>query len=98
MSVNKAQWHVPRSLDEMPQLLFLDFYQQLLLMLPLLIGQVAGSLLAGVGVGMALTYAYGRIKTSQHPRFIIHMAYWYLPSSLMHLRYSPPAHLRLYVG
>ena len=98
MSPSKAQWYVPRGLDEMPQLLFLDLHQQMLLLVPLAIGQVVGSVLAGIGVGLALIYAYRRLKNSQHPQFILHMAYWYLPKYVVQLRHCPPAHLRLYVG
>lgn len=51
--------------------------------------------LIGSAVGW---YSFRKLKTGKASSWLLHMAYWHLPSSFTGLRATPPSHLRIMVG
>lgn len=93
-----VEFTVPGSLDEIPQLLFLDLHQLIGIVMLAALGLLAGSMLAGMVLGGLFAKGYAWLRAGRHPRFFMHLAYWHLPSRVLPLRGLPPAHLRVYVG
>lgn len=92
------EWTVPRSLDEKPQLLFLDMHQLVGMVVCIALGLVGGSLVVGLLVGSLFAKVYARMRSGRHSHFLIHMAYWHLPGWVVRLRCTPPAYRRLFIG
>lgn len=96
--MERLEWAVPRSLDEIPQFLFLDLHQLIGVVLFTTLGLLAGSMLGGLVLGLGIAKAYARLKAGRHSHFVIHLAYWHLPAWVLQLHSTPPAYQRIYLG
>ncbi len=98
MSDPTIETRVPRSLDEPMRILWLDFPQAMVVLLCIGVGTIFGSLMAGAGIGLGLSYAYGRLRAGRHPMCPVHLLYWHLPPVALRFRATPPSHVRRYRG
>lgn len=96
--MERIEWQVPRSLDEIPQFLFLDMHQLIGMVVLITLGLLAGSVIAGLAVGCVFVKGYARLRAGRHSHFLMHMAYWHLPAWVLQLRGTPPAFQRIYLG
>lgn len=63
------------------------------------IGIGLGSGLVGIIFGTIAAWGYGRIKAGKHPRFAIHILYWWLPGKLfVSPKVLPPSSRRYFLG
>lgn len=90
---------IPRRLDDPPRFLWWEFDQAILFILLFGLGITSGFIGTGAVVGGSLSYFYGRLKSGKHPRFAVHLMYWYLPSDkILSLKVTPPSHYREFIG
>ena len=94
----QLEWRVPRYLDETPRLLFMDAHQALVMLLIFGTGLTLGFLFSGLVLGLAAAWLINRLKKGRHHRFLLHLAYWYMPSWIVSFACTPSAHNRLYLG
>lgn len=94
----RIDWRVPRHLDELPRLLFMDSNQAIVLLVVLAAGIALGYAFAGIALGVLAAWAFARLKSGRHPQFLLHLAYWHLPRGVAPMRSTPPAHNRIYLG
>ncbi|MCW8966244.1 MAG: type IV conjugative transfer system protein TraL, partial [Candidatus Pacearchaeota archaeon] len=90
---------IPGTLDDPPKFLFWDMDQAMVFLSMFMMGLIAGFIASGLILAGVFGWLYGKSKTGKHRAYIIHMMYWYLPSSLVsRFQVTPPSHERQYLG
>ncbi|WP_022846810.1 type IV conjugative transfer system protein TraL [Desulfurobacterium sp. TC5-1] len=69
--------YVPKYLNAQPQFLWWELDDLIFFMAPIMIGLWTDRLLIGLGVGLILEQAYGKLKTQSQPGFLWHFLYWH---------------------
>jgi conjugal transfer pilus assembly protein TraL len=92
--------YIPKYLDAQEKFIFWDFDQAVLALLLMGFGATMGALITGMVVGGFTAWQYGRIKAGKHPRFAMHLMYWWLPPSFGFVRRktTPPSDMRYFLG
>lgn len=88
---------VPRSLDAPPRFFFWDFDVAIVFLLCLGFGIVTGFTMTFSVIGIFAAAGFSRLRSGQHPGYLIHLMYWYLPISVGFKR-TPPSHERFFTG
>jgi conjugal transfer pilus assembly protein TraL len=91
------QLSVPRTLDSPPRFFFWDLDVAMVFLLCLGIGIVAGFTMTFAIIGIFLASAFSRMRSGQHPGYLLHLMYWYLPISVGFKR-TPPSYERYFIG
>ncbi|MBS2132348.1 type IV conjugative transfer system protein TraL (plasmid) [Burkholderia thailandensis] len=88
--------YVPRRLDDPPKFLFWSVDVATIALVGLILGVLAGYILVGLGMGVALALAWQKFSSGKHPGMAAHVIYWVIgwpePKKL------PPSHLREFNG
>lgn len=91
--------YIPTFLDARERFLFWEVDQIVLAAMLFGIGVGVGASLIGLITGVASAWFYGRIKAGKHPRFAIHVLYWWLPGSVfIKPKALPTSGLRYFLG
>lgn len=91
--------YIPKSLDSPEKFLIWELDQAVIALMLLVFGIMAGQLLPGLIVGCLAAWQYGRLKSGKHPRFALHLMYWWLPGKiLVRTRVTPPSDIRYFLG
>ena len=88
---------IPRRLDDPPRIFLWEMDVFMVWSGGVFIGIMAGYMLTGIGIGVGFGWAYSKLKSGKHPGFLVHLAYWHLPSGFS-LRRAPPSAERRFYG
>ena len=89
---------IPRRIDDKAKFLWWGFDQSMLVMLFVVMGMMADSLMSGLFLGIVVGYFYSKARSGKHPSFAIHLLYWYLPEWAMKFKRLPPSHQVEFTG
>ncbi|RIA46282.1 conjugal transfer pilus assembly protein TraL [Hephaestia caeni] len=94
-----ADTHViPAHLDD-PELIGLWTLDEFLAMvIPFAWGVLTQHILIGLFLAFAGWWGLRKAKSGRAASWLIHLAYWYLPTGFLGLRATPPSYLRLMAG
>lgn len=90
---DQSQLKVPQKLDDPPKFFFWDQDVFLIATVFFGIGLFAKQIIVMSALGIFVTYSYSKLKSGKHPRFLLHMYYWFLPTDRKAKR-IPQAYLR----
>lgn len=92
--------YIPKYLDSQERFIFWDMDQAIIGLLVMGMGVAAGAMLSGMVAGAYLAWQYGRVKAGKHPRFAVHLMYWWLPPSIAITKpkVTPPSDQRYFLG
>ena len=89
---------VPRRLDD-PELIGLWTLDKFMgLVIPFAWGILAQHVVIGIMGAGAAWFALRKAKAGRASARVIHAAYWYLGASFVHMRVTPPSHMRRLAG
>jgi conjugal transfer pilus assembly protein TraL len=89
---------VPKHLDD-PELIGLWTLDEFLAMIvPFSWGILTQHIFIGIVLAMAAWFGLRKAKAGRASSWVLHAAYWYLPSGFMGLKLTPPSHCRLLAG
>lgn len=89
---------IPTHLDD-PELIGLWTLDEFLAMvIPFAWGILSQHILIGMFLSGAGWWGLRKAKAGRATSWLLHMAYWYLPSGFTGLRATPPSYLRLMAG
>lgn len=91
-------FYIPRQLDEPERLLFWSFDEAAFMIFPMGIGIMTGHILMGMILGALSFYLWKRVKGTGQVNLAIYGVYWYLPSFISSMRFTPPSYKRFYLG
>ncbi len=83
---------IPRRLDAAGKFLFWDVDVAAFALLGMLIGLGTGYNLSGLIVGIAMAFAYAKLKAGRHPGMATHLLYWW--TGMPQPKELPGSHLR----
>lgn len=91
--------YIPTFLDARERFFIWEVDQVVMFAMAFGIGIGLGSGLIGLLSGTMMAWAYGRIKAGKHPRFAIHILYWWLPGRMIiNPKVLPPSSVRYFLG
>lgn len=91
--------YIPTHLDARERFFIWEVDQVVMFAMAFGVGISLGSGLAGLVVGTLLAWGYGRIKAGKHPRFAIHILYWWLPGKIIiSPKTLPSSSIRYFLG
>ena len=91
-------YYIPRQLDEPERLLFWSMDEALLMLLPVGIGIMSGFILTGVIAGIMFFLLWKKIKGAGQVNLAMYGVYWFFPSILSGMKFTPPSYQRFYLG
>ena len=92
------KYQIPRRLDD-PELIGLWTIDEFLaLVIPFAWGILAQHIFLGIAIALSAWFALRKAKAGQATSWLLHAAYWYLPSGFVGLKLTPPSHCRLLAG
>ena len=92
MAAADLSHYIPRRLDAAGKFLFWDLDVAGIGMLGMMIGLGTGFPVLGLLVGIALAFAYSKLKSGKHPGMAAHLLYWW--TGMPAPRDLPGSHLR----
>ena len=93
-----AQYLVPQRLDD-PELIGLWTIDEFAgMIVPFAWGILTQHIFLGIGLAFGAWFALRKAKAGRAGSWVRHAAYWYLPSSVLGLRATPPSHCRVLAG
>ncbi|NCN88601.1 MAG: type IV conjugative transfer system protein TraL [Gallionella sp.] len=93
------QGYIPQTLDKPEQFLFFDVDQFIIATSIVGVGISIGSMVGGLIAGVVTARQYGKLKSGKHPKFAVHLLYWWLPNQfLSKTEATPPSHIRYFLG
>jgi conjugal transfer pilus assembly protein TraL len=92
--------YIPKYLDAQEKFVFWDMDQAIIGLVIMGIGIAGGELMPGLVAGAYAAWQYGRVKAGKHPRFVMHLMYWWLPPqfAFVRRRVTPPSDVRYFLG
>lgn len=90
-------YYIPKNLDEPPRWLFWSMDEAIILLCPIGMGIILGFTFWGFLLGVGAFLGWKRIKGNDQANLIIYMIYWYFPSVLIKLKYTPPSYNRMFL-
>ncbi len=90
-------YYIPKNLDEPARWLFWSMDEAMILLFPIGMGIILGFTFWGFVLAAAAFFGWKRVKGRNQANLMIYMAYWYLPSSIMKLKYTPPSYHRMFL-
>jgi len=91
--------YIPRTLDQLEKFLLWEIDQFIIAVMIIGVGVTSGMLLSGLVCGSVAAWQYGKLKAGKHPKFALHVLYWWLPSDVFTKTHvTPPSHLRYFLG
>lgn len=102
--MNQDDTYIPRRLNDVAKLGFIDADVALPFLAIFLIGLFADNFAFGwksfvaAALGVAASRWFARKRADKHPAFLLHLGYWVLPAFLTPLKRTPPSYIRVMVG
>lgn len=92
--------YIPKYLDAQEKFIFWEMDQAILGIGVMALGIAGGAMISGMVAGGFAAWQYGRIKAGKHPRFAMHLMYWWLPPKFAFVkrRTTPPSDQRYFLG
>lgn len=91
--------YIPTHLDARERFFIWEIDQVVMFSMMLGFGISLGSGSIGLVLGMFMAWAYGRIKAGRHPRFAIHVLYWWMPGKFfIKAKALPSSSVRYFLG
>jgi conjugal transfer pilus assembly protein TraL len=91
--------YIPKSLDAMEKFLWWEMDQAIIGILLIGMGVAAHMMFTGMMLGLAGAWGYGKLKAGKHPRFAVHILYWWMPANtIVRTRAIPPSDQRYFLG
>ena len=91
--------YIPKSLDAQERFLWWEMDQAIIAILMIGVGVIVGAMLSGMVAGSIAAWQYGRLKAGKHPRFALHVLYWWLPSEIfVKPKATPSSSERYFLG
>lgn len=92
------KYTIPKRLDD-PELIGLWTLDEFLAMVvPFTWGILAQHIFIGLVAAAGAWFALRKAKGGRAASWVIHLAYWYLPSGFVGMKLTPPSHCRLLAG
>lgn len=88
---------VPRKLDEPPRFFFWEFDIALVFLVGIGFGILSNQIVLCTVLGTVGATVFSKTKSGQHPGYLVHLLYWYLPLNIG-LKRTPPSYEREFVG
>lgn len=89
---------IPRHLDA-PELIGLWTVDEFIaMMVPFVWGILSQHILVGLVSALGAWFGLKKAKAGRATSWVLHCAYWYLPSSFVGMKLTPPSHCRLLAG
>lgn len=92
------RYTIPSHLDDPELIGFWTLDEFLAMAIPFVWGILTQHILIGLMVSGLGWWGFRKLKAGKASSWVLHMAYWHLPSSFTGLKATPPSHLRVMVG
>lgn len=89
---------IPAMLDEPERIGLWTLDEFAAMALPFIVGIMTQHVLLGIVSGFLGWWGLRKAKAGRATSWLLHAAYWYLPSGVTGVRTVPPSHLRLMAG
>lgn len=91
--------YIPRTLDQQEKFFLWEVDQFVFAVLTTGAGVVSGHMGPGMIAGVVAAYWYGKLKSGKHPKFAIHLLYWWMPpAASIKTKITPPSDCRYFLG
>ena len=95
---DQRAYYIPQYLDEPQRIIVWTIDEAVGFIIPFLIFLIGfNSPVIGFLAGGSVLFAFTKLKGQRGPKYVWHLAYWYLPP-LLGLRSTPASHLRQLLG
>lgn len=102
MQDERENGYIPKYLDAQEKFVFWDMDQAIIGLTLMGMGIALDAFVIGTAGGGWAAWQWGRLKAGKHPRFAMHMLYWWLPpqftTALIRRKVTPPSDLRSFLG
>jgi len=86
---------IPKALDQPERFLLLELDQLVVGVSVFGVGMAFDVPTIGIILAIWVCWGFGKLKNGKHPRFLLHLLYWYTPSYIaVRLRGTPPSFMR----
>lgn len=92
------RYTIPSHLDDPERMGLWTLDEFLAMTIPFAWGILAQHIIIGLTLSLLCWWALRKLKAGRAMSWLLHMAYWHLPSGFTGLKATPPSHLRLMVG
>ena len=89
---------IPSKLDEPERIGLWTVDEFAAMAIPFVVGIMTQHVLLGIGFGFLGWWGLRKAQAGRATSWLIHAAYWYLPSGVIGVRTVPPSYLRLMAG
>ena len=89
---------IPSKLDEPERIGLWTVDEFAAMAIPFVVGIMTQHVLLGIGFGFLGWWGLRKAKAGRATSWLIHAAYWHLPSGVIGVRTVPPSYLRLMAG
>ena len=89
---------IPAKLDEPERIGLWTVDEFAAMAIPFVVGIMTEHVLLGIGFGFLGWWGLRKAKAGRAASWLVHVAYWYLPSGVTGVRTVPPSFLRLMAG
>lgn len=91
-------YYIPKNLDAPFKVIVFTIDELIVLLLPFVILVfIFNYPLIAMGVSVSAVYWIKKLKGNSGPRFLFHLAYWYLPP-IINYKCIPPSYKKTYLG
>lgn len=91
--------YIPTFLDARERFFIWEIDQVVMFSMAFGFGVGLGSGAVGLVLGAGIAWYYGRLKAGKHPRFVIHILYWWIPAQvLIRPKALPSSSVRYFLG
>ena len=92
------KYSVPAFLDEPERFGLWTIDELVALVGPFAVGIITQYVIIGIVASAGGWWALRKAKAGRAASWVLHMAYWHLPSTVTGIRCVPPSHIRLMAG
>lgn len=92
--------YIPQKLNAPPKILFWEVDVVVVFAVPIwFFGFILKQPIVAIFLALMLSYVFKKAKTSNHPKFLKHLMYWYLPGSVgLKLKSIPKSFVRVFLS
>jgi len=91
-------FYIPKHLDDPERWLFWTIDEAIVLIAPFILGIALDHSFIGIVMSIILYMLYKKFKSTGVDNLIQYLIYWYFPSWLSGLKFTPPSYIRTYIG
>jgi conjugal transfer pilus assembly protein TraL len=97
MDSEYLKYKAPRTLDAMPKMFIWDFDVALTFITVMGLGISLGGFFIPMILAFIACAGLQKMKSGRHPGYMVHLLYWYSPTSIGNRR-TPPSFARDFIG